>query len=172
MKAVERHTTYPHCIFHNFLLAYFWHISGACLQLEKWNCVSSGHCWTSLLAHFYNKLPLCVYLKSLCSIFSTLASVPSPPSPMHHSVTWLCLLPEMRTGTISTCFSSALYLHTHLLPSPDRKLQIIQLSPSPGLSQNCWFLSHLFHREPVVSLCLLPSLAHPLQRSLHSHLSH
>ena len=35
MKAVERHTTDPHCIFHNFLLAYFWHISGACLQPEK-----------------------------------------------------------------------------------------------------------------------------------------
>ena len=44
--------------------------------------------WTLLNkpGHFYNKLPLCVCQKSLCSTFSTLPSFPSPPSPMHHSV--------------------------------------------------------------------------------------
>ena len=171
MKALERHTTDPHCIFHNFLLAYFWHILGACLQPEKWNYLGSGHCWTSL-AHFYNNLPLCVYLKSLCSIFSTLANVPSPPSPMHHSVSpdfvsFLKWEQEPSASTLQDCIYTPIFV-----PSPDRKLQWIQLSASPGLSQNCWFLSHLLHREPVINLSLLPSLIHPLQRWLHSHLSH
>ena len=34
------------------------------LTAWKWNYLGSGHCWTSL-ARSSNKLPLCVYLKSL-----------------------------------------------------------------------------------------------------------
>ena len=156
MKALERQTSGRHCIFHNFLLAYFWHILDACLQPENWNYLGSGHCWTSL-AHFYNKLPLCIYMKSLCSVFSTLPSVPSPPSPMHHSVShdFVSFLKWEEEPSAPASLQHCIYTPI-FLPSPDRKMQRIQLSLSPGLSQNCWFLSHLFHREPVVSLCCFP----------------
>ena len=87
-----------------------------------------------------------LYEISVLSLFYTaqcsFSSFPHAP----FSLTWLCLLPEMRRGTISTCFSPALYLHTHF-PSfswqEDAKNPVVTKSrtfskllvPLPPLSQ-------------------------------------
>ena len=111
MKALERHTTILHCIFHNFLLANFWHILiDACWQPEKWNYLGSGHCWTSLGVSITSSpcvsvWNLCVQPFLHCPVFLLLLLPCTIQSHMTLSPS------EMRTGTICTCFFPALDLH-------------------------------------------------------------